>query len=59
MLHVPTGERYAFRIEVPGYRVTGCLGPRNLLQWRAIDQTALDYDENPDLVPRASKLPRC
>ena len=32
VVHVPTGERYAFRIEMPGYRVTGCLGPRNVLQ---------------------------
>jgi len=47
-LHVPTGERYAFRVEAG--RVTGCLGPRNLAQWRTTDLTGLDYDSNLQLA---------
>jgi hypothetical protein len=45
MFHVPTGERYAPRIE--DGCVTGCLGRQNLAQWRATDLTQLDYDEQP------------
>ena len=55
MLHVPTGERYAFRVEQPGFRVTGCLGPRTLAEWRVTPLDALDYDASPDLVPWANE----
>ena len=55
MLHRPTGERYAFRVEQPGFRVTGCLGPRPLNEWRRTDLQALDYDAAPELVPWANE----
>jgi hypothetical protein len=48
VLHAPTGERCALRIQ--GCRVTGCLGPQNLAQWRATDLTQLAYDERPELA---------
>jgi hypothetical protein len=54
MLHFPTGERYAFRLEHP-FRVTGCLGPRNRREWRQTDLSTLDYDENLDLVVWANE----
>ena len=54
MLHRPTGQRYAFRLSPP-FHVTGCLGPRDLLQWRETDLTRLAYDENLDLVPWANE----
>jgi hypothetical protein len=41
--------------KVPAYRVTGCLGPRNLLQRRATDLESLDYGENTDLVEWAQE----
>ena len=40
---------------MPGYRVTGCLGPRSQAQWQTTDPTSLDYDETPDLVPWANE----
>jgi hypothetical protein len=55
MLHIPTGERYAFQIEMPGYHVTGCRGPQALLQWRSTDLIQLDYEGSTGLVPWANE----
>lgn len=55
MLHRPTGERYAFRVEKPGFNVTGCVGPRSLQEWRRTDLAALDYDADQALAMWANE----
>ena len=53
MLHVPTGERYTFRLDRG--RVAGVLGPRNLQEWRATDLESLDYDANTERAEWAAR----
>jgi hypothetical protein len=49
MLHVPTGQRYAFRFAMPGMQLTGVCGPKNLDVWRRTPLEGLNYDAEPEL----------